>query len=164
MISRFPSSSKGHVWASLHIQGPHSTINEVRMTKLFWQTAAFASRSASSYTPKARDSSAIRQRMQEIAQTPIHYDCERVQVMLRRQGLQDNHKRVHRIYKEEGLSLLHCRARRRRGSRRRQLIKIATAPNTCLGMDFVNQVAGRATQPTHHPDLVLPAPLAESRA
>jgi len=60
------------------------------------------SRSAFSYKAKARDCSAIRLRMREIAQTRIHYGCERVFAMLRREGWRDNHKRVHRIYKEEG--------------------------------------------------------------
>lgn len=36
------------------------------------------SRSSYSYQAKARDSSAIRQRMREITQTRIHYGCERV--------------------------------------------------------------------------------------
>ncbi|MCD0244475.1 transposase family protein [Xanthomonas melonis] len=42
------------------------------------------------------------------------------------------------IAKEEGLSLRHCRPRRSRSSRRRQPIKVATAPNTLWGMDFVS--------------------------
>lgn len=100
------------------------------------------SRSAFSYTPKVRDSNAIRRRMHEITQARIHYGCERVLVMLRREGWRDNHKRVHRIYKEEGLSLRHCRPRRSsrssRSSRRRQPIKVATAPNALWGMDFVS--------------------------
>ena len=96
------------------------------------------SRSAFAYKAKARDCSAIRLRMREITQTRIHYGCERVLVMLRREGWRDNHKRVHRIYKEEGLSLRHCRPRRSRSSRRRQPIKVATAPNTLWGMDFVS--------------------------
>lgn len=58
--------------------------------------------------------------------------------MLRREGWRDNHKRVHRTYKEEGLSLRHCRLRRSRSNRRRQAIKVATAPNTLWGMDFVS--------------------------
>lgn len=94
------------------------------------------SRSAFSYTPKARDSSAIRRRMHEIAQARIHYGCEHVLAMLRREGWRDNHKRVHRIYKEEGLSLRHCRPHRSRSSRRRQLIKVVTALSTQWGMDF----------------------------
>lgn len=57
--------------------------------------------------------------------------------MLRREGWRDNHKRVHRIYQEEGLSLRHYRPRRG-SSRRRQPIKVATAPNVLWGMDFVS--------------------------
>ena len=44
------------------------------------------SRSAFAYKAKARDCSAIRLRMREITQTRIHYGCERVLVMLRREG------------------------------------------------------------------------------
>jgi len=96
------------------------------------------SRSAFSYKAKARDCSAIRLRMREITQTRVHYGCERVFVVLRREGWRDNHKRVHRIYKEEGLSLRHCRPRRSRSARRRQPIRVATAPNALWGMDFVS--------------------------
>jgi len=59
------------------------------------------SRSAFSYKAKVRDCSAIRLRIREITQTRVHYGCERVLVMLRREGWRDNHKRVHRIYKEK---------------------------------------------------------------
>jgi putative transposase len=96
------------------------------------------SRSSYSYQAKSRDCSAIRQRIREITLTRIHYGCERVFVMLRREGWRDNHKRVHRIYKEEGLSLRLCRPRRSRSARRRQPIKLATAANTLWGMDFVS--------------------------
>ncbi len=44
------------------------------------------SRSAFSYKAKARDCSAIRLRMREITQTRVHYGCERVFVVLRREG------------------------------------------------------------------------------
>ncbi len=96
------------------------------------------SRSSFSYKAKARDSSALRLRMREITQARVHYGCERVFVMLRREGWRDNHKRVHRIYKEEGLSLRHYRPRRNRSVRKRQPIKLSTAPNTLWGMDFVS--------------------------
>lgn len=96
------------------------------------------SRSAFSYNAKARDCSAIGQRMREITQTRVRYVCERGFVVLRREGWRDNHKRVHRIYKEEGLSLRHCRPRRSRSARRRQPLKMATAPNALWGMDFVS--------------------------
>ncbi|MEA9580406.1 IS3 family transposase [Xanthomonas nasturtii] len=70
------------------------------------------SRSAFSYKAKARDCSATRQRMREITQTRVHYGCERVFVVLRREGWRNNHKRVHRIYKKEGLPLRHCMSQR----------------------------------------------------
>ena len=94
--------------------------------------------SSYAYIGKARDSSAVRMRMREIALSRVHYGCERVFVVLRREGWRDNHKRIHRIYKEEGLSLRHCRPRRSRSARRRQPIKIATTPNALWGMDFVS--------------------------
>lgn len=77
-------------------------------------------------------------RMREITSSRVHYGCERVFVVLRREGWRDNHKRVHRIYKEEGLSLRHWRPRRSRSARRRQPIKVAVAPNALWGMDFVS--------------------------
>lgn len=96
------------------------------------------SRSSFAYQAKARDCSAIRMRMREIALSRVHYGCERVFVMLRREGWRDNHKRVHRLYKLEGLSLRHCRPRRSRSARRRQPKMVATTPNELWGMDFVS--------------------------
>ena len=98
------------------------------------------SHSSYAYKSKARDCSAVRMRMREIALNRVHYGCERVFVVLRREGWRYNHKRIHRIYKEEGLSSRHCRPRRSRSrsARRRQPIKVATAPNALWGMDFVS--------------------------
>lgn len=86
------------------------------------------SRSAFSCTLKARDGGAIRHRMHDITQERINYGCESLLVMLRREGWRDNHKRVHGIYKEEGLSLRQCRLCR--SSRCRQKLEVATARNT----------------------------------
>lgn len=76
--------------------------------------------------------------MHETTRTRIHYGCERVLVMLRREGWRDDHKRVHRIYKEEGLPLRHGRPRRSRSRsrsiRRRLPIKIATAARSKIGV------------------------------
>ena len=52
------------------------------------------------YRSKARDSSVIRKRMQEIAQVRVRYGFWRIFILLRREGWKDNHKRVHRLYKE----------------------------------------------------------------
>ena len=53
-------------------------------------------------------------------------------------GWRDNHKRVHRLYKADGLSLRHCRPRRSRSGCRRQPRKEAFAVNDLWGMDFVS--------------------------
>lgn len=96
------------------------------------------SRTSFTYRPKARDCSALRMRIREIAASRVHYGCPRVFVVLRREGWRDNHKRVHRLYKSEGLSLRHCRPRRSRSARRRQPRKEAFLPNELWGMDFVS--------------------------
>jgi putative transposase len=96
------------------------------------------SRTSLTYRAKGRDCCALRMRIREIAASRVHYGCERVFVVLRREGWRDNHKRVHRLYKAEGLSLRHCRPRRSRSGRRRQPRKEAFAPNELWGMDFVS--------------------------
>jgi putative transposase len=59
------------------------------------------SRSLYAYKSVARDSSALLLRIKEIAATRVHYGYRRVQVMLRREGWQDNQKRVYRLYQQE---------------------------------------------------------------
>ena len=100
--------------------------------------ALMLSRSVYRYQSVARDSSAIRMRMREITETYIHYGCPRVFITLRREGWRDNHKRVHRIYCEEGLSMRERRPRRNKSAMRRQPVKGADYPNQVWGMDFVS--------------------------
>jgi len=58
---------------------------------------------------------------------------------LDREGWPDNHKRVYRVYREEGLQVK--RRRRKRLARARQNpSRIATHPNQRWGMDFVSDV------------------------
>jgi len=57
------------------------------------------------YKSNARDNSALVMRMKEITQTRVHYGYRRVHVMLRREGLRDNHKRAYRLYREQAWSL-----------------------------------------------------------
>ncbi len=54
------------------------------------------------YRSKARDSSVIRKRMQEIAQVRIRYGFWRIFILLRREGWRDNHKRVHQPLQRGG--------------------------------------------------------------
>ena len=60
---------------------------------------------------QARDASALRMRIREIAQARPRFGYVRIWIMLRREGWPDNKKRVHRLYRLEGLQV-RMRARR----------------------------------------------------
>jgi putative transposase len=95
------------------------------------------SRSLYAYQSVARDSSALVMRIKEIAATRVHYGYRRVHVMLRREGWQDNVKRVYRLYRGEGLSLRLKRPKRNKSARLRQPKHLVTAMNQIWSMDFV---------------------------
>jgi len=57
--------------------------------------------------------------MREIAITRVRYGYWRIYILLRREGWADNHKRVYRIYREEGLNLRSKRPRRHKSSTHR---------------------------------------------
>ena len=76
-------------------------------------------------------------RIKEIANTRMHYGYRRVHVMLRREGWQDNVKRVYRLYQEQGLSLRMKRPKRNKSARLRQPKQLVTVMNQIWSMDFV---------------------------
>lgn len=58
------------------------------------------------YKRKGRkNDQALRARIREIAHTRVRYGMWRIYTLLRREGWRDNHKRVYRLYKLEGLNL-----------------------------------------------------------
>ena len=59
-------------------------------------------------------------------------------VLLRREGWKDNHKRVYRLYRAEGLSLRHKRPRRNKAARLRQPKRLVSTMNEIWSMDFVS--------------------------
>jgi transposase len=71
------------------------------------------------YKPHRREDRPVRQRIKEIAATRVRYGMWRIYILLRREGFKDNHKRVHRIYKEEGLNLRNKRPRRSKAAAHR---------------------------------------------
>jgi putative transposase len=89
------------------------------------------------YRDKPRDSEALKQRIRDIAHTRVHYGYRRVQVMLKREGFKDNHKRVYRCYKELGLSLRYKRPKRNRSAMQRQPLKASSHIGQVWSMDFV---------------------------
>ena len=90
------------------------------------------------YKAHRRDDQALRQRMRDIAEARVRYGHERIFVMLRREGWKDNHKRTHRVYKEEGLNLRTKRPRRSKTAANRLGRPVNTALYECFSMDFVS--------------------------
>ena len=87
---------------------------------------------------QARDQSALRQRIREIAMNRPRFGYLRVHVMLRREGWAINKKRVWRLYRLDGLQLRMKTKRRKRISLQRGHVPPATGPNQHWSMDFVH--------------------------
>jgi len=80
---------------------------------------------------------ALHKRIREIAQVRIRSGYKRIHVLFRRKGIHVNHKRIYRLYCEEGLQLRTKRPRQyMSAAHRREQIK-ATQPNQYWSMDFV---------------------------
>lgn len=90
------------------------------------------------YKKVDRDDQVLRKRIKEIAETRVRYGCERIFTLLRREGWKDNHKRVYRLYKLEGLNLRSKRPKRNRAGAHRQERLLALNLHECWSMDFVS--------------------------
>jgi putative transposase len=86
---------------------------------------------------KKRDDHALRARMREIAAARVRYGSRRIHTLLRREGWIDNHKRVHRLYKLEGLNLRSKRPRRHKTGAHREDQITASSMHQLWCMDFV---------------------------
>jgi putative transposase len=76
-------------------------------------------------------------RINEIAKTRVRYGYKRIHVLLRREGWSVNHKRVYRLYCEEGLNLRTKKPKRRKSAAQRVQRPPATFLNESWSMDFV---------------------------
>ena len=94
-------------------------------------------RSVYYYRSIARDSAAVLMRIKEITQTRVHYGYRRVHVLLRRERFKDNHKRIYRLYRAQGLSLRYKRPKRNKAAQLRQPKTLASQINQMWSMDFV---------------------------
>jgi len=100
-------------------------------------------RTTKRYAPRSRaDEAGLRKRLRELAAVRPSFGYRRLGALLRREGLLLNDKRVHRLYREERLSL-----RRKRRKRLRRGLAPSAAPsrrNQRWSMDFVSDaVAGK---------------------
>jgi putative transposase len=89
------------------------------------------------YCSKRKPDLALRQRIKEIAGARIRYGYQRIYVLLRREGWKVNHKWIHRIYKEEYLSLRIKRPKRRVSAIHRLERSEVNKMDQCWSMDFV---------------------------
>src|SRR2546430_4002187 len=117
---------------------------------------------------KAERDSEVRARLKKLAAKRLRFGYRRLTAMLVREGMPTNHKRVYRLYREEGLAM---RIRQRRRIRWRGAVTspAATRPNERWVMDFVGDCAatGRAIRVLAIGGgwlRVLPALLGESRS
>ena len=96
-----------------------------------------ADRSSVRYAATRPDDGDLRARLRELAQERRCLGYRRLHVLLRREGVAVNRKRVQRIYVEEKLHV------RRRGGRKRALgtrapMAIPDVPNARWSLDFVH--------------------------
>lgn len=80
----------------------------------------------------------LRMRIKEIAAVRVRYGYKRIHVLLQREGWRVNHKRVYRLYCEEGLNLRAKRPKRRVSAAHRVLRHKPAAANESWSMDFVS--------------------------
>jgi len=89
------------------------------------------------------DNPEIRERMRKIAETRRRFGYRRIGIMLEREGIVMNQKKLRRLYTEEGLSV-----KRRRGRKRatgtREPMPVPDGPSKRWSLDFVSDVFGPA--------------------
>ena len=94
-------------------------------------------RSSYRYAFRRQEPAGLRGRLRELAQERRRFGYRRLAVLLRREGWPVNHKRVYRLYREEGLGVRR-RKRKRVGVVERQPLAIPTRPNERWSMDFIS--------------------------
>jgi len=99
------------------------------------------SRSSYYRQPVHRDDGDLRSAIRRVAEQRRRWGCRRIVAKLHREGWKDNHKRIGRIYREEGLQVR--RRKRKRISRGdREPLVAPTRINQVWAMDFVSDRAG----------------------
>jgi putative transposase len=98
---------------------------------------AGVARSSYRYRSVAADQAALRLRLRDLAATQVRYGYRRLHILLRREGWRVNHKRVYRLYREEGLGI-RVKRRKKLTSAPRVLPPPATRPRERWSLDFLS--------------------------
>ncbi len=102
-------------------------------------------RSTCRYQSRRESATPLRERLRALAEQRRRFGYRRLTILLRRDGYRLNHKRVYRLYREEGLTV-----RRRKCKRTPRIMTAPLPPATRLNqrwiMDFIEDrlVTGRA--------------------
>ena len=115
-----------------HVQATHG-LSERRCC-----VALGVDRSSIRYRSVRSDQTPLLLRIRDLSQTRVRYGYFRIYILLRREGWLVNHKRVYRLYREDGLSLRLKRPRRHVSAAGRERQPAASAPNQLWSMDFVS--------------------------
>src|SRR5215213_3620467 len=111
----------------------HYGLSERRACRLVW-----IGRSTLRYHPRGRvDAGLLRQRLRELAAERPRFGYRRLHVLLRREGVIVNHKRIAHLYREERLAVRQ-RTRKRVARDGRGRAVAPTRPNQQWGIDFVS--------------------------
>ena len=98
-------------------------------------------RSSFRYQQREWEESGLTERLKQLATERRRFGYRRLTVLLNREGREVNHKRVYRLYREEGLSVRR-RKRKRIGAVERQALALPTRTNERWSMDFVSDGLG----------------------
>jgi putative transposase len=94
-------------------------------------------RSTHRYQARPRDDARLRQRLRELAASYTRWGSQMLTDLLRNEGFTDNHKRIWRIYAEEGLQVQRRRRRQKRYIATARVQQPVNAPDDRWSMDFV---------------------------
>jgi putative transposase len=92
--------------------------------------------SSQRYRSRRPPQETLRQRLRELAIERVRWGYRRLHILLRREGVKANHKRIYRLYREEGLAVR--RRKRKRVAVARQPMATPTRLNECWAMDFMS--------------------------
>ncbi len=94
-------------------------------------------RSSYLYEPVMPDDAALRKAIRKLSQERRRWGYRRLMILLRRMGFTDNHKRIERVYREEGLQIR--KRTKRRGKRvRGEMAYPPQRPIERFSMDFMH--------------------------
>jgi putative transposase len=97
------------------------------------------------YASRRPDDAAVRARLKELALERRRFGYRRLHILLRREGLDLNHKKLFRLYREERLTV------KKRGGRKRALW--TRAPMALPAVDAGTHGAAAGTEPAVEPGL-----------